>query len=54
MALLGLFLTVSMTAVSLLPPQLNRILIDDAITPVLKARGELAGPGRRRPRASPC
>ena len=39
-ALLGLFLTVSMTAVSLLPPQLNKILIDDAITPVLQIRGE--------------
>ena len=43
-ALVGLLLTVSMTAVSLLPPQLNRILIDDAITPVLKARGDAVGP----------
>ena len=43
-ALLGLLLTVSMTAVSLVPPQLNRILIDDAITPVLKARGDAIGP----------
>ena len=40
LAVLGFLLTVSMTAVSLLPPQLNRILINDVITPVLVFRGE--------------
>ena len=39
-AILGFLLTVCMTGVSLLPPQLNRILINDVITPVLVARGE--------------
>lgn len=34
-ALIGFFLTLAMTGVSLLPPQLNRILIDDVITPVI-------------------
>jgi ATP-binding cassette subfamily B protein len=34
-ALLGFALTLILTGVSLLPPQLNRILIDDVITPVI-------------------
>ena len=34
-ALLGFTLTIVLTAIGLLPPQLNRILIDDLIVPVL-------------------
>ena len=34
-ALLGFTLTIVLTAIGLLPPQLNRILIDDVIVPVL-------------------
>ena len=36
-ALLGFTLTIVLTAIGLLPPQLNRILIDDVITPVIVA-----------------
>jgi len=39
-ALIGFFLTLAITGVSLLPPQLNRILIDDVITPALILYGE--------------
>jgi ATP-binding cassette, subfamily B, bacterial len=36
LAALGFGLTLAMTVVNLLPPQLNRILIDDAIIPAIK------------------
>ncbi len=40
-ALSGLLLTLGFTAINLLPPLLNKILIDDVITPVIAGYGEM-------------
>lgn len=42
-ALFGFSLTVLLTVINLLPPQLNKILIDDVITPVIVQYNEVAG-----------
>ena len=52
-ALLGFVLTLIITAVSLLPPQLNRILIDDVITPVVVQNSGLEGRGEAASISSP-
>ena len=39
-AFFGFFLTLAMTGVSLIPPQLNRILIDEVITPTMVLYGK--------------
>ena len=54
-ALLGFTLTILLTAIGLLPPQLNRILIDDVIVPELvkyEAAGIAAGEATTPPAAS--
>ena len=54
-ALIGFTLTIVLTAIGLLPPQLNRILIDDVIIPVLveyEAAGIAEGEATSAPAAS--
>ncbi|MDA0335287.1 MAG: ABC transporter ATP-binding protein [bacterium] len=43
-AIFGFCLTLTMTAIGMLPPQLNKHLIDDVIVPVVAARGVVEGP----------
>ncbi len=43
-AVFGFCLTLTMTAIGMLPPQLNKHLIDDVIVPVVASRGVVEGP----------